>query len=88
MTVGLYHPTLGIPRADCPTMSVSIIYVITSAVTLLLMLLGHPATMAIEVPLTVLASVRALLAFDTSMATTALRAMVAMTGSPQGGVSA
>lgn len=88
MTVGLHHPTLGVPRAYCPTMSVSMVYVIALSVTAMLMLLGHPTAMAIEVPLTVLAGVRVLVAINPDMMITMLRAMLATANSIQGGVSA
>jgi hypothetical protein len=54
----------------------------------MLMLLGHPTAMAIEVPLTVLAGVRVLVAINPDMMITMLRAMLATANSIQGGVSA
>ena len=88
MTVRFYHPILGMPRTDCPTMPILRVYGMAASFTVVLLVLGYPVVTALEVPLMALAGVRVLATVNVEQVITFLRAILTAAGSLSGGASA
>jgi len=75
-----FHPVVGVPRTTCPTTPDPSLYGIAAGTALVLLIVGYPPTVAVELPLTLLAGIRALVALNGAQVVSLMRRVISTNG--------